>query len=148
MHSFRILYIDGGCESKILVPILGTFWSQKIKVTTKFSQQFVSDTITWVFSSYSFHISSIDAGCQEINTYIYFAISKSRSQLDLCQHFGSDMITGGVFSAELSYFIHRCKMVRERYLYILRSNVSLLNFVKTGHDDMSSFQHTAFIFRT
>ena len=37
------------------------------------------------------------------------------------------MITCIVFNIHLSYFIHRCRMVRERYLYIFGSKFKILN---------------------
>ena len=36
------------------------------------------------------------------------------------KHFGSESMTWVVFNVQLSYFIHRCRMVRESYLYILQ----------------------------
>ena len=59
----------------------------------------------------------------EKNILIHFEVkgSKVKVRTELCQHLGSDTITLVVFSVELSYFIHRCRMVRGRYLYILGS---------------------------
>ena len=44
---------------------------------------------------------------------IHFGIKRSKVNvtMELCQHFGSDTITGVVFNVHPSYFIHRCRMV-------------------------------------
>ena len=72
--------------------------------------------------------------------------------LSVRQHFGSDTITWVVFMVQLSYFIHRCRMVRGRYLYILRSKGQGHNWTLSTlwfwHNNWTSFQHTAFIFHT
>ena len=51
-------------------------------------------------------------------------------------------------------FIHICRMVRERYLYIFRQKVKsqghngTLSTLWDWHNNLNSFQHTAFIFLT
>ena len=54
---------------------------------------------------------------------IHFGVerSKVKATMNLCQHFGSDTINVVVFNAQLSYFIHRCRVARGRYLYMLGS---------------------------
>ena len=73
---------------------------------------------------YSFHISYIDVGWREEDTYTFWG-QKVKVTTELCQHFDSDTITELVFNIHLSYFIHRCRMARGRYLYILRSKVKV-----------------------
>ena len=91
--------------------------ASKVKVATELCQHFGSDKITCVVSTYSFHISYIEAGWRKEDTYTRWG-QKVKVTTERCQHFGSDTITLVVFKVQLSYFIHRCRMVRGRYLYI------------------------------
>ena len=66
---------------------------------------------------------------------IHFGIKRSKVKVttEHCLHFGSDTITSVVFNEQLSYFVHRCRMVRGRYLFILwfKGQGQKLNFVNT-----------------
>ena len=48
--------------------------------------------------------------------YLNILGSKVKVTTELYQHFGSDTITLVVFNVQLSYFIHRCRMMREMYI--------------------------------
>ena len=60
----------------------------------------------------------------ERKIHLHFG-SKVKVTMILCQHFGSDTITWVLFNIQLSYFIHRCRIVRRRYLYIFGSKVKV-----------------------
>ena len=77
------------------------------------------------FSTYNYHISYIDL---KRKLPIHFEVqgSKVKVTTERCRLFGSDPITRVVFNIQLSYFIHRCRMVRGKYLYILRSKCQRL----------------------
>ena len=121
----------------------------KVKATTELCQHFGSDTITLVV--FNVQISYIDTGWWEEDTYTFWS-PKVKVTTELCQHFGSDTITWVVFNVQFSYFIHRCRMVRGRYLYILESkgqgHYGTLSTLWFWHDNLSSFQRTVFIFHT
>ena len=72
--------------------------------------------------------------------------------MELCQLFGSDTRTWVVLNVQLSYFIHRCRMLRGRYLYIFGSKGQghnwTLSTVWFWQNNLSNFQHTALIFHT
>ena len=53
----------------------------------------------------------------EIPIYFWVKRSKVMVTTELCQHFGSDTITWVIYNVQLN----RWRMVREMYLYILRS---------------------------
>ena len=76
---------------------------------------------------------------------IHFGVQRSRSQRNFVN-------TWVVFNIQLSYFIHRCRMARGRYLFILGSKGQghnrTLSTLWFWHYDLSSFQRTAFIFHT
>ena len=55
------------------------------------------------------------------------------------QHIGSDTITSVGFDIHFSYFIHRCRMVRRRYLYILRSGGSKFKSYCLSHPRRGPF---------
>ena len=84
-------------------------------------------------------------GERKIHTCIHFGVKMSKVKVttELCQHFGSDTITGVVLNIQLSYFIHRCRMVSGRYLYILGSKGQGHNWTLSTlwfwHDNLSSF---------
>ena len=86
---------------------------------------------------------------------IHFRVKRSKVKVttELCQHFGSDTITWVlVFNVQLSYFMHRCRMARGRYLYMLGSkghgDNRILSILWGWHNNLSSFQYTAFMFHT
>ena len=57
---------------------------------------------------YSFHISSIDAGWRDKDTYTCL-YQKVKVTTEPSQYFDSDTITWVVFNRQLSYFIHTCR---------------------------------------
>ena len=58
---------------------------------------------------------------------LHFGVKRSKVKVttELCQHFGSDTITWVLFNVQLWNFIHRCRMMRGKYLYILRAMVKV-----------------------
>ena len=110
--------------------------AKKVKVTTELCQHFGSDRNSWVVFniqlSYSIHICKIMRGTSlhEIDTYIFWS-QKVRVTIEICHHLGSDTKTWVVLNIQLSYLIHRCSMVRPRYLFFLGSKGQELNFVNT-----------------
>ena len=119
---------------------------QRSKVTTELCQHFGSDTITWGSfqrTAFIIIISYIDGRWWEEDTYT-FSGQKVKDQGHngtlwtlwfWHNNFGSDTITWVVFNVQLPYFIHRYRMARGRYLYILGSkgqcSRSQQNFVNT-----------------
>ena len=87
---------------------------------------------------------------------IHFGVKRSKVQVTtgLRHYFGSDTITCQwvVFNIQLSYLMHRCRMVRQRYLYLfgvkrLKVNVTSELYQRYGpYTNLSSFQCTYFIF--
>ena len=109
--------------------------------------------ITWVV--FYVQLSYFIHRCRMVRgRYLYILGSKVKVTTELCQRFGSDTITWVVFNVQLSYFIHRCRMVWERYLYILGSKGKNQGHNRTlstlwfSHNNLGSFQCTAFIFYT
>ena len=86
----------------------------------------------------------------------YLCILRSNGQrsrsLQNFANTGSDTITWVVFNVQLSYFIHRCRIVRGRHLYIWGQKIKgqcqygTLSTLSDWHNNLSSFQRTAFIF--
>ena len=133
--AFIFSYINAGWQEEDTF----TFWGQKVKgqghngsLPTLWDWHNTSNLGS--FQCTAFILSYIDAGWQEKGTYTFLG-QNVKVTSELCQHFGSDTITWVFFNVQLSYSIHRCRMVRGRYLYILGSkgqrSRSQLNFVNT-----------------